>query len=81
MSVKVDKKGKITIPKNIRDLYGFTSGTELVLEYNMEYDGPRIVLRPRYCCSACKKALPAELAERGACLDCTPVPKEIAKIY
>ena len=79
--MKIDKKGKITIPKKLREKYGISGEVELVMHDCMEYDGPKIILRAKSFCSVCKKALPDDLAERGACLDCTPVPKEIVRIY
>ena len=81
MGNKIDKRGKITIPKSIRDEFGFTSGVSLRIDVYRNCGGPEITLCPEHICSACGKALPDELVERGACLDCTPIPRETIIIY
>lgn len=77
MEIKIGKGGKITIPKYFRDKYNLNHGIALILS-NSE-DG--ILLSPVAVCSACGKALPEELYERGACNDCTPVERKIIQIY
>ena len=81
MENKIDKRGKITIPKRIRDELGFTSGVAVRIYADKNYGIPKIMLCPEHICSACGKGLPDELVERGACLDCTPVPRETIIVY
>ena len=77
MEVKVDKRGKILIPKILRDKHNFNSGITL----EISDDGSTLILKPYMACSACDKALPEELYERGACATCTPKEKKIIQIY
>ena len=72
MEVKVDKRGKITIPKKLRDKYNLQPGIVIKIT---DYD-PNLMIKPMYTCPTCKKALPKELYERGSCLECPP-PKRI----
>ena len=75
MELRINKDGKITIPKKLRDKYNLQPGTEMKInDLNDEF-----TLEPMHKCSACKKALPKELYDRGSCLECPP-PKRI-KIY
>ena len=68
MEVKIDKNGKITIPKHLRDKYNLKQGISLEInEINSE-----LILKPYMRCSACGKALPESLYERRACAECTP---------
>ena len=77
MKIQIDNRGKITIPKKLRDKYGLNTRIELELS---DKDG-KIEIKPARICSACKKALPPELYDRGACAECTPAPKRIVIIY
>ena len=77
MKIQIDSRGKITIPKSLRDKYGFNHGIELELSAK---DG-KIEIKPTRICTACKKALPPELYDRNACAECTPVPRKIITIY
>ena len=75
MKLLVDKRGKITIPKYLRDRYNLQPGIEI----EIVDDNSKLILRPVHSCPACKKALPKELYERRACSACPPA--EIIKIY
>jgi AbrB family looped-hinge helix DNA binding protein len=77
MKIKVDSRGKITIPKKMREKYGLTRGIEVEID---NYDGI-IRVKPAVTCSACKKALPKELYTRDACAECTPIPRKTTVIY
>ena len=82
MKIRVDKKGKIIIPKEIRDKYNIVPGVELGFDSSKDYSyGVMLKFYPKHVCSACGKALTDDLIERGACLDCTPIPKETVHIY
>ena len=70
MEIKIDKKGRVTIPKELRDKYNLTEGIKVYFYDGQEYGG--ILLKPVASCSACKKALSEQLYERGACLGCKP---------
>ena len=72
---KINKRGQITIPKYIRDEYGWT--TDIPLDICM--DDEKIIIKPSHVCCQCRKPLTKELALRGACISCTP-PK-ITVIY
>ena len=67
---KINKKGQITVPKEIREKYGLVQGITL----DIRADGDKIVIKPTYTCHNCGKALPDELGKRGSCADC-PAPK------
>lgn len=75
MELRINKDGKITIPKKLRDKYNLQPGTEIKIN---DLNG-ELTLEPMHKCSACKKALPEEFMTRGSCLECPP-PKTI-KIY
>ena len=75
MEIKIDKKGKVTIPKYLRDKYNLKHGIKLDVDYH-DY---KLVLEPLAVCSNCGKALTDDLQSRGSCLECPP-PK-IIKIY
>ena len=77
MTVKVDKNGKIKIPKHIRQKFNFSHGVAL----NVSVSDGRVVLTPEIRCSRCGKALTSEFAERGACMDCTPIKTEKVIVY
>ena len=63
---KINQKGQITIPKEIREKYGLVRGITL----DIRADGDKIIVKPAYTCHNCGKALPDELGSRGACADC-----------
>ena len=75
MEIKIDKNGKVTIPKYLRDKYNLKHGITL----DVSYQDFKLVLKPVAVCRNCGKALPEELFTRGSCIDC-PQPK-ITKIY
>ena len=77
MEIKIDAKGKVTIPKFYREKYNLKPGTDLKLTDRSE----ELTLTVIHACSACGKALPEELYERGACATCTPKEKKIIQIY
>ena len=77
MQIKINKNGKITIPKYFRDKYNLNYGISITIS-NTENG---ILLTPVAVCSACGKALSQELYVRGACKDCTPAEREITQIY
>ncbi len=81
MEIKIDKRGRVVIPKSIREQYNLTPGIMLSLGCYADYDGVTMKLKPVYVCSACGKALPSELSERGACPSCTPIPKQSIQVY
>ncbi len=64
--VKINKKGQITIPKEIRDQLGWTSDISLIVEKS-EWN---VIVRPASICLRCKKALPD--AAKGVCPNCPP---------
>ena len=68
MEIKIDKRGKITTPKKLRDKYNLNHG--ILLEINEVDSG--LMLKPFIACSACGKALPESLYKRRACAECTP---------
>ena len=78
MYLKISKKGTITIPKYIRESYGFTSGVVLYLSDNGDQE---IKLRPARICSACGKPLKEEDFDRYACPGCTPDNSKTYRIY
>lgn len=75
MEVKIDKNGKVTIPKYLRDEYNLKHGVKL----DVSYHDFKLVLKPVAVCHKCGKALPEELFTRGACIDCPP--PIVTKIY
>ena len=75
MEIKIDKNGKVTIPKYLRDKYNLKHGITL----DVSYQDFKLVLKPVAVCHNCGKALPKELFTRRSCIDC-PQPK-ITKIY
>ena len=77
MKIRINSQGKINIPKRLRDKYGLNHGIELELCDK----GDKIEIKPTKICPVCKKALPKELYERGACAECTPVQNRIITIY
>ena len=77
MRIKVNKGGKITIPKSIREKYNLTDGIEVQLR---DINGS-ITLVPIQSCLACGRALPKELYDKHACPNCTPPIGSIIKIY
>ncbi len=66
--VKINKRGQITIPKEIRDRLGLEAGISLlVIE-----DERKITLRPAIVCRRCGKALPDAFRNSRTCPDCPP---------
>ena len=77
MQIRVNKNGKIAIPKELREKYNFTSGVPLRL-----YDDENgIIIKAAHICSSCGRALPDELVERGACLGCEPSERYTVYVY
>ena len=82
MEIRVDKRGKIIISKEIRDKYNIVPGVELGFDSSKDYCyGVMLKFYPKHVCSACGKALTDDLIERGACPECTPIKRESVKIY
>ena len=82
MEMRIDKRGRVVIPKKLREQYNLTPGIMLSLGCYDDYDGVvTIKLKPVHVCSACGKALPDELEKRGACLSCTPIPRISVQVY
>ena len=77
MEIKIDKKGRITIPKDLRDKYNLNHN--IILYFNN--DNSTITLRPASVCCECGKALPKELYHKRACAECTPAPEKIIAVY
>lgn len=75
MIVRIDKHGKVTIPKALRNKLNLHHGISLMVN---EYEG-KVVFKPAYICTACGKPLNDELSTRRACTEC--VPSEIICIY
>ncbi len=75
MNCKIDKRGKIIVPKEIRDKLSITSETEL----QISFDNGAITIKPECVCSVCGKALPRALYKRGSCESC-PIPVTV-QIY
>ena len=75
MEIKIDNKGKITIPKYLRDKYNLKHGITL----DISYHDCKLILKPKAVCHNCGKALTDDLQSRGSCLECPP-PTRI-KIY
>ena len=55
--MKMNKNGQITIPKSIRDKYGWFSGITLAIRE----DEKKIEVVPAFVCHRCGRALPDEL--------------------
>lgn len=72
MVIRLDKKGKLTIPKKIRDELNLKHKTE----FDITYFGKKLSIKPEKECSFCGKPLPIELYERGSCIEC-PVPEKM----
>ena len=64
MNMKINERGQITIPKELREKYALLPGIKLTVE---ERDG-KILLQPSNFCPSCKKALP----DGESCPDCPP---------
>ena len=77
MSIRIDKKGKITIPKYYRDKFNLNH--KILLRFYCDQSGMR--LEPEKVCATCGKALPEELYKRGACAECPEAPNRITIIY
>ena len=77
MQVKVNKDGKITIPKKIRDKYNLKSGIELMIKEN----NGSLIITPTQTCLACGKALPRALYDKHACEECSLPEGKFIKIY
>ena len=77
MHLKIGKSGTVTIPKHIREKYGYTEGVVL---YMSDWQG-ELKLTPAHLCSACGKPLTEESAKRGACPGCTPDNSKTYRIY
>ena len=77
MEIKIDKRGRITIPKDLREKYNLTHNITLYLNN----ENSSLTLRPAFVCCECGKALPKELYDKHACAECTPSHNKVQKIY
>ena len=73
--IKMNKRGQITIPKSIRDTYGWFSGITLEIKEGET----KIMIKPAIVCHRCKKPLSDEFRKTGTCPDCPP--PDIIKVY
>ena len=73
--IKMNAKGQITIPKAIREKYGWFPGVTLEIGEGEK----KIQVAAAFVCHRCGRVLPDALKNIGACPDCPP-PK-IIKVY
>lgn len=73
--LKINKKGRITIPKAVREKYGWAPGIPLVIT---ESEGG-ITVRPAIVCWRCKKVLFEKFEGNNVCPNCPP--PSIIKVY
>ena len=66
--IRINKRGQITIPKTLREKYGWSSDIPLEIH---EWEG-RIVLQPAIVCHQCKKPLSEAFRNKNACPNCPP---------
>ncbi len=66
--IKMNKRGQITIPKEIRDTYGWFSNITL----EIKEDERKIILVPAIVCHRCGKPLSDKFRKTGTCPDCPP---------
>ena len=76
MEMTIDKNGKVTIPKELRDKYNLNKGIKVSFSAHKSCMNHEIIMKPIASCCRCGKALPPELEKRRACIGCEP-PKEI----
>ncbi len=67
--VKINKRGQITVPKDIREELGLTEGVTL----RMLTNGKQIIIEPQIYCHHCGKILTDEYRETRACPTCPKI--------
>ena len=73
--VKINGRGQITIPKELRKMFGLTKG----ITVSITDDEKKIVVTPAYVCARCGKTLTDDRKDYRTCVGCPP--KEIYIVY
>ena len=77
MTIKVDRNGKIIIPKELREKYNLSHGIEL----EVAYKNGELIFTPIAVCSVCGKALSKDQYKGFVCSRCTLPEGRVIQIY